>query len=275
MKNAIAILVLALFASVGVSQTIYNSTVSPLPGNLPSLGVEAYSFNQLGDGIKFIGTSSYKVRSVTVTMSSWACETGSWDKANCVTTPGAKFSVPITLKVYDVSGAPTLLDETETFQIPYRPSTDTVNCTGGRWFDGKTCFNGLATNITFEFPIPLTLPNSVVFGISYNSDNSGPAPLHGTGSPTDSLNIALAPSVAPGKQIVTGGLYWDTRYAGFTCNPETWASGVFALDSTCWGGLIPAIKFVGSATDACKDGVWETQGFKNQGDCIQSVNTGK
>ena len=92
-------------------------------------------------------------------------------------------------------------------------------------------------------------------------------------SPTDSLNIALAPSVTTGTQIAPGGLYWDTRFTGFACNAGTWTPGVFALDSSCWGGFVPAIRF--EAVDACKNGGWEGLGFRNQGQCIQFVNTGK
>ena len=39
---------------------------------------------------------------------------------------------------------------TQTFAIPYRPSADFINCTGGRWFDGSGCFNGKAVNLTFN-----------------------------------------------------------------------------------------------------------------------------
>ena len=53
-------------------KTIYDSTVSPLPGNLPSVGAEAYSFRQFGDNVTFAGKDR-KLQTVTVTLSSWAC----------------------------------------------------------------------------------------------------------------------------------------------------------------------------------------------------------
>lgn len=35
--------------SGGGERAIYDSLVSPLPGNLPSVGAEAYAFNELGN----------------------------------------------------------------------------------------------------------------------------------------------------------------------------------------------------------------------------------
>jgi len=36
---------------VPTSDVIYNSTLSPLPGNIPSYGGEAYSFNEIGNEV--------------------------------------------------------------------------------------------------------------------------------------------------------------------------------------------------------------------------------
>ena len=41
--------------------------------------------------------------------------------------------------------------------------------------DGK-CYNGLANNVTFNFLLP-PLPNSVVYGIAYNTTGFGPSPI--------------------------------------------------------------------------------------------------
>lgn len=100
----LTILLGLLGASPALGQVIYDSTVSPLPGNLPSVGAEAYAFNQFGDGITFAGTSR-NLTTVTVTLSSWGCQNGNWYSGNCVTTPGATFSVPITFNIYN-AGSP-------------------------------------------------------------------------------------------------------------------------------------------------------------------------
>src|SRR5438552_2609633 len=91
--------VLMTTGAVAQGQVIYDSTVSPLPGNLPSVGAEAYAFNELGDAVTFAGTAR-SPRAVTVTMSSWGCQAGHWGStADCVTTPGATFNIDITLNI--------------------------------------------------------------------------------------------------------------------------------------------------------------------------------
>ena len=287
-------------AGVAQGQVIYDSTVSPLPGNLPSVGAEAYAFNELGDGVNFAGTSR-KLSSVTVTLSSWGCQSGHWYSGDCVTTPGATFTIPITFNIYN-AGNPlagsSITTRTQTFSVPYRPSADTTNCTDGRWFDvvHATCFNGLATNVTFNFPTLPVLPNSVVYGSVYDTTSYGPIPIgqfascftSSAGCPYDSLNIALAPVVTVGSKSFPGTLYQNTVYSSNYCDGGTAGTGTFRLDSptsACWAGYIPAIQ-VNAANppvtkDDCKKGSWESLTnasglpFPNQGQCIQYVNTGK
>jgi hypothetical protein len=246
---------------------LYTSTQPGAP-NLPSLGVEAYSFNQIGDEVLLRRVA--KIKSVTVTMSDWACESGGWNTDDCLTTPGDTFPTPITLNVYKASttdsgtGETTpgglLLTVTKTFAIPYRPSAS-PHCTGGQageWFkNGQGCFNGLAHNITFTLSgLKTKLPKDVVWGVSYNSDNSGPEPLGLTNSPQDSLNVGLAPKVRAGHKRYRDTAFWDTRFAGFTCaaaptngNNGPFVTGVFNMDGPCdgavnsWAGFIPAAQF--------------------------------
>jgi uncharacterized repeat protein (TIGR01451 family) len=241
---------------------LYDSTVIPLPGNLPSVGPQAYGFKEIGDAITFAGTSR-NLNTVNVTMSSWGCQNGGGNTANCATTPGATFSIPITLNIYN-AGSPTpgslIATKTQTFSIPYRPSSDNANCTGGRWYNGTTCFNGLAHNITFDLSsLGVTLPNSVVFGITFNTTSYGPNPI-GTGAacfsssggcPYDSLNVALSPAATVGSKPFPDTLYWDTAFASNYCDNGVAGVGVFRLDSptnACWGGFVPAIQFTTPAT---------------------------
>ena len=284
------------------SQVIYDSTVSPLPGNLPSVGAEAYAFRQLGDEVTFAGTAR-RLAGVTVTMSSWGCQSGSWFVHDCLTASGATFNVPITLNVYNatLAGVPGALiaTRTQTFALPYRPSVDIVNCTEGRWFEvsSGTCFNGKAANITFDFTSTnVVLPNTAVYGIVYNTTDYGPSPIGNAtpcvatsaGCPYDSLNIALAPSVAVGTKPYADTLFQDSPIASEYCDNGLAGAGTFRLDSpsdACWGGYIPAAKFNASnpptTKDACKGSGWQTlttlsgQPFTNQGQCIQYANTGK
>ena len=254
-------------AMASSSKVLYSST-DPGVGNIPSLGVEAYSFNQIGDEV--ILRRVAKIKSVAVQLSDWACQTGSWNTNDCVTTPGATFTTPITLNIYKASSTNSstgettpgglLLTKTKTFAIPYRPSAST-HCTGaeaGEWFkNGQGCFNGLAHTITFTLSgLKTKLPRDVVWGVSYNSDNSGPEPIGSTNSPEDSLNVGLAPRVRVGHKRFPDTAFWDTRFAGFTCaaaapdgNSGPFVTGEFNMDGPCdgavnsWHGFVPAVQF--------------------------------
>jgi hypothetical protein len=251
-------------------RVLYNSTPSPAPGSLPSDGVEAYSFNQLGDEIQF-GRHGRTLNTVTVGFTDWACESGQWNLSTCVSDPGATFEVPVTLNLYrwapaqpsgEVVPGALLKTVTRTFLMPYRP-TMSIKCVqmgqSGEWYDKAegVCHNGLYHTVTFQLKsLHMKLPQRIVYGVSYNSDNHGPAPLGGTNSPADSLNLSFSPAVTKGKQVFPGGIFWDTSYAGFTCADPTngigslspFQTGVFNLDGPCngtpnsWQGLVPAIK---------------------------------
>jgi hypothetical protein len=251
-------------ASTNALTVIYKSTVTPLPGNLPSVGAEAYSFNEFGDEVTFAGTHR-NVKKAIVTLSSWGCESGHWNTADCSTTPGDTFSVPITLNIYHASSkngsgqylpGSLIATVTQTFAVPYRPSASPL-CTGadaGKWFkNGQGCFNGLAKNVTFKFPFRNVDPDTVVYGIAYNTTHYGYNPIGESapcytgpgGCPYDSLNIALSPAVTVGSQAHPGTVFQNAAYQADYCD-GTPAVGTFNLDSptmACWAGYVPAIQF--------------------------------
>ncbi|MEY2461339.1 MAG: hypothetical protein QOG30_3169, partial [Acidimicrobiaceae bacterium] len=274
--------------------TIYDSTVTPLPGNLPSQPFQAQQTAEFGDKVTFSGTAR-TLKDVTVTMSTWGCQTGNWNLGDCATNPGAKFSVPITLTIYGAPAGnavgPMLAQVTQTFAIPYRPSADNTNCTGanaGKWFDGATCFNGKAVNITFDFNSSnVTLPNTVIYGIAFNTTNWGYSPVGpsacsatAAGCGYDSLNVALSSGATNGTDVDPNGVYWNTATfgPGYYCDGGAGGTNTFRYDAPCWGGLVPAVRFGASnppaSKDACKNGGWQTltdnngTPFKNQGDCV-------
>lgn len=248
---------------------MYNSVPTPLHGNMPSLGAEAYSFTELGDGVTFAAGSNRALKAVTVTMSSWGCDSGTWNSGDCVTPVGATFSEAVTFNIYDENGANLIATATQTFAIPYRPSAS-PKCTdtnAGKWWDSsqKTCYNGLATNITFTDFVytgsAAPLPDKVVYGIAYNTTHNGDTPIGESadcyatsgGCGYDALNIGLAPAVSVGSQTVPDTIWWDSTYAPNYCDYDTIINpdvvvGVFRLDSAsnpCWTGYIPAVQFKG------------------------------
>jgi len=239
-------------AAARKSATVFNSIPSTLPGNVVSWGFEATSTSEFGDYARFAGNKR-SLQKVTVVMSSWGCESGAAGAGgNCVTTPGATFNHDITLNLYTNPGGgqvgSEITSKTQTFAIPYRPSAD-PSCSNGGWLDGNgTCYNGLATTITFTFS-GVTLPASVIYGIAYNTTSHGYDPI-GQSAPCfsepggcgyDSLNVSAA-STTPrvGVDADENGVFLNSSWTGAYCNGTT---GTFRLDSPCWTGYNPMIKF--------------------------------
>ena len=146
----------AFAATTATSPVLYSSLI-PSPGNVISVGFEADQASQFGNEITL--TRSAKANTVVVTLSSWACQSGTWNGGDCQSSAGAKFTEPITLNIYHAPSDPNaggdnpgsglpgslILSVTKTFSIPYRPSANTTRCIGdeaGDWFDAKNgeCF---------------------------------------------------------------------------------------------------------------------------------------
>jgi hypothetical protein len=306
MKKISVMFAALLFVVVGASQAfsqglpIYNNIPNPLPGNVFSWGYEATGTAEWGDRVQFAPATGRSLTTVTVTMSSFGCQSGFWFSGDCVSAPGATFSHPIKLNIYNVGPGNTvgslIGSVTQNFAIPYRPSADNLNCTGanaGKWYQASsnTCFNGLASNITFNLG-GLVVPNQVIFGIAYNTSNAGYTPLGPQactlgpgGCPYDALNVGgTDPAVdnTVGSNPSPDDAYIYTIYP-VGCNNTPVIP--FGLDAGCWTGFKPSIRFnaanVALTKDDCKNGGWQTHTtangttFPNQGQCIQYVNTGK
>lgn len=246
--------------------TLYSSLVSPLPGNLPSQPFQAQQTSEFGNLIRLNGAGH--LTSVVVTMSSWGCQSGGG--TTCVTTPGAKFPVSITLNLYHqpvsaipwvststpVLPGPPILTDTKTFSIPYRPSAS-AKCTGseaGDWFDGKQgCFSGEAVNITFS--LDHDVPQTLVFGIVYSTSQYGPTPngcdlVPSANCPIDSLNVGLT-TKAPSKggDPYPGTAFWNSQTASDYCDGGAAGANIFRLDSPgfpCWTPYSAAVQFIGT-----------------------------
>ena len=283
--------------------TVYNSIPSPLPGNVASVGFQATQASEFGDRVQFSAGSGRSLLTAEQIMSSWGCESGSWNGNNCLTTPGATFSHAITLNIYNVGTGGTvgtlIGSVTQTFAIPYRPSAD-VNCTGanaGKWFDGTTCYNGYATPITFNLG-GMIVPDQVIYGIAYNTSGYGAAPMGylnpcnatSAGCGYDSLNVGLDGTTPPsvGVNPDLDDAYWNTQTAANYCDGGTPGGvGTFRRDggAGCWTGYQPSVKFTAANTptnsNQCKGSEWQTRTrpdgslFKNQGDCVSFTKNGK
>jgi hypothetical protein len=286
----------AMFAATAVASaaTVYDNTPTPQPGNVASWGYEATSTSEFGGQIQLAGTARSNP-TVSVLMSSWGCEDGNWFAGDCSTTPGATFSHPLTVNVYavnpDNSPGTLLASATKTFDIPYRPSADNTNCTGGRWYDGATCFNGKAVNLAFD-PLSVTLPDKVIVSFAYNTTHYGASPI-GESAPCysssggcgyDSLNVGLWDPPTVGSTPLPADAYLNSSSGGQYCDGGAGGTGTFRLDSGCWAGFQPAIQVdapIGPPTskDQCKKDGWMSfdapRSFNNQGDCVSYVANGK
>jgi hypothetical protein len=302
---AFAVFVCGAISAAAQGVPIYNNIPNPLPGNTASVGYEATSTPEFGDQVAF-GAGPRILTSVTVTMSSWGCQSGSWFAHNCVTLPGATFTHPLTINVYAVGAGNAvgalLGTKTQTVTIPYRPSADSINCVGsntGKWYDAasNTCFNGKAANVTIDMSgLNLTLPENAIVSVAYNTSHYGYAPIGDSspcnsasgGCPYDSLNVGTfdpALTLSAGTNPYFLDAYYSSSYAPNYCDGGSGGINVFRLDAGCWGGFKPALRVNASSRvltkDDCKGNGWQTHvtasgaTFPNQGQCIQYANTGK
>ncbi len=77
---------------------VYDSIGAVVPDSVVSVGFEATSSRELGDLVQ-LAPGARRLDTVEVVLSSWGCEIGGG--ATCITTPGATFSHPITLNIYE------------------------------------------------------------------------------------------------------------------------------------------------------------------------------
>jgi hypothetical protein len=261
---------------------VYNNIPDPQPANVPSVGFEATSTSEFGGQIGLSG-SNRENPTVTVLMSSWACESGGWT-SGCTTTPGSTFTHPVTLNIYNVgpgnSVGSLVATDTETFTMPYRPSSD--GCGGdptAYTAVDTSCNHGIAFPISFSFN-GTTLPDNVIIGVAYNTSHYGSDPI-GTTGPYDSLNVGTAGAPTVGTALPTANdAYQNSTWNGAYCDNGVSGTGTFRLDAGCWTGYLPAFTVTASPAlptnkDQCKKDGWKAFGstFKNQGDCVSFVAT--
>lgn len=224
--------------------TIYDAIPGSLPPNVVSLGFQANQTSEFGDRITF-GAGSRAVQTVTVTMSSWALST----------TEATAFNHPITVNLYQVAGAGEVGDlietVTQTVAVPFRPAADPTCADPSKWraSDGS-CNNGLAFNVDFDLN-GVTVPDEIIFGIAYDTQSYGKAPI-GVDGPYNSLNVGIlaAPAVpAAGTDFDPDAVFWNTSHAPNYTDDGAAGVGVFRED-TNWSpyGTVAA-RFETVATD--------------------------
>jgi hypothetical protein len=102
------------------------------------------------------------------------------------------------------------------------------------------------------------------------------------------LNVGVSPAASVGTDVNPYAVFWNTSTASNYADGGTGGVGKFRQDINTdsvygWGGYVPAVQLTSTtpppkSKDQCKSGGWQqcpNLAFKNQGDCIQFVNTGK
>ena len=226
-SRAAAVLTVAVFTLSSLSPTkaevIFDNTPASLPGNVPSLGYQATSTAEFGNQISFAGASR-DLTTVKIIMSDWANQ-ADWPGVGDAT----GYDHPITLNFYNpgsgTSVGSLIASKTQTVHVPWH----TVNG-----------FSGTAFPVDFDFT-GTTVPNTVIFGVAYNTQVYGANPI-GVPGPYNSLNYGLvdnAPSV--GTDVDPDDTYWNTSFANFYADGGAAGVGVFRQD-TGWSLNVPAIQ---------------------------------
>ena len=138
---AIGCLVFGVTQAVAQStQTVYSSLPASGVVQVPSIGAEADQFNQVGNEV--ILTKGGMLQKVSVTMTDFACQTGSPGAGTCATTGQTTFPLPVTLTVYkhsttnpttgEVTPGAVIKKVTKSFGIRFRPSSTPSCGAGGR-----------------------------------------------------------------------------------------------------------------------------------------------
>ena len=195
-----SILTVAVGNAAASAEVIYNSIPSTLAPNYTSQPYQAQQVSEFGDRVTFAG-SARQLSSATITMSMWG-RYEDWNVGGQYYGTGAYagtgYTQSFTLKIYEsgtgnLPGA-VIASVTQDKFIQYRPTV---------WASA----NGIAQNITFDLSgLGVTLPESIVWGLAFNTQNYGASPT-GTNGPYNQLNVCYnqSSSWAPADGGVTVG----------------------------------------------------------------------
>uniref|UniRef100_Q020K9 Ig domain protein, group 1 domain protein n=1 Tax=Solibacter usitatus (strain Ellin6076) TaxID=234267 RepID=Q020K9_SOLUE len=228
MQRILTLVVAFILGGALNAQTIpiYDNIPTTLPASLTSESFQAWRVSEYGNLVTFSGTNRH-VTSVTVAMVTW----GYYSKYH----PGlaintAPWSHDITLNLYSVSNPSSpFASFKQTFMIPWRtePSSDCPVATMWRAPDG--CHNGMAFKITFDLSsLSASMPDQVIFGIAYNTQDGGQSPL-GADGPYNDLNVGLNPANAVNSSPIAP-VYLNSSVGAAYVDNGSGGTGIFRLD---------------------------------------------
>ena len=183
------------------AEVIYNSIpAGTLAANYTSQAYQAQQTSEFGDRVGF-GGSARQLTAASITMSMWA-RYEDWNTGGQYygtgAYAGAGYTQSFTFNIYNAGTGSTpgslIGSVTQDKYIQYRPTV---------WASA----NGIAQNITFDLSgLGITLPESIVWGLAFNTETYGASPTGVTG-PYNQLNVCYNQSSAwaPANGGVTVG----------------------------------------------------------------------
>ena len=166
-------------ASASATEVVYSNfnTVPAMVNGHPNQDTysEDFEFFPFGGMVEVPRTRDSVLKSIATQVDSFACEHGVYSLENCYTLhESKKFHFSLTASVYKVSvgnepeGA-ALATDTETFRIPYRPTTN-VSCPAtpeGKGFGANCDVGGFLATVKFKkFSAEVVLPAKFIIEIS-------------------------------------------------------------------------------------------------------------
>ncbi len=242
-------------ASLPPPATVFANTPLPLANSYASVGFAAQLTWALGDRVQLAGTARNLI-SVDAVMVTWA--KAAIYPVQAAANP-AGWHHPIKLTVYDMNAAGVLTHYGEVTQqifVPWRPLT----LPNGQPYP----VNGFAFLAHFDFPAGLVMPERPVFSVTYNTANSGFAPI-GSPGPYNDLNVAVSGSPIIGSDVDPAGILWVRSATSWVYPAEGTAAPMFIVKAS--NSPPPP----GTATPPVNAGTWQatatitTPGYEGQG----------
>jgi hypothetical protein len=221
----------ALVAASMSGEVVYSSMPSPLPPNVPSLGYESASTSEFGNAINLTTGSSRLLNTISVVMSNWARES-----TYETVVMSAGYNHNLTLNLYNTVPASTAVGSqfatlTVNAFIPWRPEASPACTVDNAYLSGGNCCHGIASNVTFDFSsLAVILPDSLIFGLAYNTADYGASPIHATG-PYNSLNFGTYGGPAIGSNVYTDAAYLNSSSAAAYGNDPDQTTGSFRFNN--------------------------------------------
>jgi hypothetical protein len=209
---------LPLNVTVPPPAAVYDSIPAEIPPSLVSQSFEATQTSEFGDQVTMAGTARL-ADSATFVMVTWDLNA---------------YTYPITLNLYHPDDLThPFATRTQSFAIPARPPAD-PSCSDGRWLAPDGCHYGFAFPVTFDLT-GVTLPDSFVYGISFDTQSYGPQPMGAAGY-YNNLNVGLVTDPPSVGSRAGGTVYENSSWTGAY---HTGTPGNFGVD-TGWTSYAPA-----------------------------------